>query len=254
MKKILGALILTACASMLNANAPDGNPTPINPPANYDGGNYYGNYGSSYTGGGSGPSNPSCGRCTQGCNPRTGRMNQPPPPQGPQGPQGPYQQSFQGPQSPYPQGQYRPMPQGPYQQGMQYQQGQQQPGMAPGQMQQCPQGQMQAQQGQQQPGMTSGQNQNPQQMGSKIQDSLHGTFSTKYNNVTASFNNGVVTLQGTVATQEDKNDLEQKVSKMDGVQSVNNQVTVQPTQGQAPGSNTGSGYSGSSQSNASFSK
>jgi len=40
-------------------------------------------------------------------------------------------------------------------------------------------------------------------------------------------NNGNVTLTGTIPSQDDKNNLEQKVREMDGVQNVNNQVTVQ---------------------------
>jgi osmotically-inducible protein OsmY len=48
-----------------------------------------------------------------------------------------------------------------------------------------------------------------------------------FESVNVSANNGNVTLTGTVPTQDDKNSLEQKVRGMDGVQNVNNQVTVQ---------------------------
>lgn len=264
MKKLFAALLLTACASMLNAAASyDGSLMPISPrsntysgnygssysgsynpgqysgsynpsqapaygsyysgsyynpsqapnfnpnPTNYGAGDYYGNYGQStyaYPQGsafaspqGAAFANPqggSCpsGRCVQGCNPRTGRSNFPPQQPFQQGPQGPYQPA----QGPYPEGQYQPYPQGPFQQGQRFE--------------------------------GADQRVEKQLSTQEVQDSLRGMFVTKYNNVNASVNNGYVTLQGTVASQEDKNDLEQKVRKMDGVRGVNNQVTVQPAQ------------------------
>ena len=66
-----------------------------------------------------------------------------------------------------------------------------------------------------------------QMLAKQIQDSLHGVFSNKYNNVNVSVNNGNVTLQGFVATQEDRTDLEQKVRAMNGVRGIDNQVIVQ---------------------------
>lgn len=59
---------------------------------------------------------------------------------------------------------------------------------------------------------------------SKVQSTLSGS---KYSNITANVKNGVVTLQGDVSTVEDKVSLGALIGGIDGVQSVNNQVTVQ---------------------------
>lgn len=151
------------------------------------------------------------------------------------GGQAPYQQGYQG----NPQGQY----QGQNYQGQNYQ-GQQ--GNSQGmsmQGSQDMQGQnYQGQQGNAQGMGTQGAqdmqgSQTDMQMQKKIQDSLRSSFSSKYNNVNAMVNNGTVTLTGTVATQDDKMDLEKKVRTMDGVQGVNNQITVQGNQGSASQSN-----------------
>ena len=69
--------------------------------------------------------------------------------------------------------------------------------------------------------------QNDQKLAAQIQDSIRKDASNKYNNVNVSVNNGYVTLRGTVANQKDKSALEQKVRGMPGVQSINNQITVQ---------------------------
>ena len=69
------------------------------------------------------------------------------------------------------------------------------------------------------------------QLQGKVQDSLRSSFSSKYNNVNATVSKGYVTLTGTVATQDDKMDLDKKVRTMDGVQGVNNQIMVQGQQG-----------------------
>lgn len=60
----------------------------------------------------------------------------------------------------------------------------------------------------------------------QIQDSLRKDSSNKYSNVTVNANNGYVTLRGEVASQNDKTAAEQKVRGMQGVQNVNNQLTV----------------------------
>jgi osmotically-inducible protein OsmY len=88
-----------------------------------------------------------------------------------------------------------------------------------GQMNQPMSGQAQGQQG--------GGSQEDQQLTGRIRDSLRSMFSNKYNNVNVSMNNGTVTLTGTVASDSDKSDLEQKVRSFPGVRNVNNQVTVQ---------------------------
>lgn len=69
-----------------------------------------------------------------------------------------------------------------------------------------------------------------QTLTSRIQDSLSSTFTNRYDNVTVTVNNGYVTLQGTVASQSDKDDLEKKVGSMDGVRGVKNQVTISQSQ------------------------
>ncbi len=65
-----------------------------------------------------------------------------------------------------------------------------------------------------------------QQLTSRIQDAVRN-LSDKYNNVNVSLNNGTVTLRGTVASQEDKSNLERLVRGLEGVLNVDNQVTVQ---------------------------
>jgi osmotically-inducible protein OsmY len=79
---------------------------------------------------------------------------------------------------------------------------------------------------------------NDQRLTNQIQESLQSAFTSKYNNVNAYVNNGYVTLKGSVPTQEDKSALEQKVRNMEGVKGVNNQVTVQ---GQTNGNGNGNG-------------
>lgn len=65
---------------------------------------------------------------------------------------------------------------------------------------------------------------NDQTLSSKIQNTLSGT---KYSNITAKVDKGVVTLQGVVSLPEDKVSLGALIGGIDGVQSVNNLVTVQ---------------------------
>ena len=66
-----------------------------------------------------------------------------------------------------------------------------------------------------------------QQLALKIKNTLQSDLSNKYNSVTVSANNGYVTLRGSVATQDDKEALEKKISNMDEVKGVNNQLIVQ---------------------------
>lgn len=80
---------------------------------------------------------------------------------------------------------------------------------------------------------TSGMQTSPSQMSSDqkmtnlIQDAIRSSTSNKYKNVHVRVNNGYATLTGNVATQDDKNALEQKVAAMSGIQGVDNQVIVQ---------------------------
>lgn len=62
----------------------------------------------------------------------------------------------------------------------------------------------------------------------KIQDKLGpGWFSKGYDQVHVRVNNGVVLLQGTVKTREDKDKIEAEIRKLDGVKYLDNQLRVQ---------------------------
>ena len=63
-------------------------------------------------------------------------------------------------------------------------------------------------------------------MAEQLQDALRSDPSNKFSNISVSVNEGYVTLKGSVANQNDKAALEQRVRGMPGVQNVNNQVTV----------------------------
>lgn len=69
--------------------------------------------------------------------------------------------------------------------------------------------------------------QNDRDLTNKVQDSFRSAFSDKYDNVSVSVNNGNVVLTGSVASQDDKNSLEEKVRSVPGVKSINNQIRVQ---------------------------
>lgn len=61
----------------------------------------------------------------------------------------------------------------------------------------------------------------------EIQDNLKsGWFSRGYEDVTAEVVNGTVTLRGTVDTQDEKQKIEDKVRKVNGVVNVINQINV----------------------------
>jgi osmotically-inducible protein OsmY len=53
-----------------------------------------------------------------------------------------------------------------------------------------------------------------------------GWFTKGYDQVTVQVRNGMVTLMGNVNTWEDKDKVEKEVRKVDGVASINNQITV----------------------------
>lgn len=55
-----------------------------------------------------------------------------------------------------------------------------------------------------------------------------GWFSKGYENVSFGVNNGVVTLSGTVNSQDDKNKIQDAISRLGGVKQVVNQITVTP--------------------------
>lgn len=56
-----------------------------------------------------------------------------------------------------------------------------------------------------------------------------GWFTSGYKQVTATVSNGIVTLQGSVPSQDDKIQLEQDVKSIDGVRSLKSQLQVSPT-------------------------
>ena len=60
----------------------------------------------------------------------------------------------------------------------------------------------------------------------KVHNALSSWFSNEYKNVSFDVNNGVVTLRGTVNTEEEKRKAEDSVRKIDGVRQVNNQINV----------------------------
>lgn len=65
------------------------------------------------------------------------------------------------------------------------------------------------------------------QLKEKIRDKFKGGFFSRgYDNVQFQVNNGKVTLTGTVEKDSDRNDLSEKVNKIEGVKSIDNQVTV----------------------------
>lgn len=91
-----------------------------------------------------------------------------------------------------------------------------------------------------------------QSITTQVQNTL-GSYQSKYSNVTVSVASGNVTLKGSVNSQEDKDNLGALVGGINGVRSINNQVTVQGSsqnpqnysngsnnsyQGQGSGSNT----------------
>jgi osmotically-inducible protein OsmY len=67
-----------------------------------------------------------------------------------------------------------------------------------------------------------------QEIASKIRDKISsGWFAKGFDQVNVQVNNGNVTLQGFVNTQEDKDKVEKEVRNIDGVKNINNQITVQ---------------------------
>ncbi len=83
---------------------------------------------------------------------------------------------------------------------------------------------------------TQNQNHDPSNMNDdnlkhKIKDALSsGWFSGKFENVKFELDNGVVTLKGTVDSQENKDMAEKKVLKVEGIKKVDNQITVSTSQ------------------------
>lgn len=66
-----------------------------------------------------------------------------------------------------------------------------------------------------------------QQLAVSIKNELLKEPTNKFVGVSVTAHNGYVTLRGSVPTQKDKDALEHRVSNMDGVRNVNNQLTIQ---------------------------
>ena len=67
----------------------------------------------------------------------------------------------------------------------------------------------------------------------RIRESLNSdsVLNAASQNVRIHTDNGVVTLQGSVATEKEKEDLETKIKHMTGVDSVKNQLQIAPRSG-----------------------
>ena len=71
------------------------------------------------------------------------------------------------------------------------------------------------------------QSQSDADISKKVNDSIKpGMLSQGYPNVTSEVNNGIVTLNGTVKSIDEKNKLEDTIRKIDGVKQIINQITV----------------------------
>lgn len=75
-----------------------------------------------------------------------------------------------------------------------------------------------------------------QKISNDVQDELNTWFSNAYKKITFTVNQGAVTLRGTVETQKDRAAIVDKVRKIKGVRSVNNQINVSGEQN-APSNN-----------------
>ena len=70
-----------------------------------------------------------------------------------------------------------------------------------------------------------------QDISNDIRDSIgSGWFSKGYEHVSFDVNNGIVTLSGSVESLENKKNVEEKVSKIDGVKQVRSQITISKAQ------------------------
>ncbi len=66
-----------------------------------------------------------------------------------------------------------------------------------------------------------------QELQQRVQDKIgHGWFDKGYDQINIRVNNGIVTLDGVVRTEHDKDKIERNVRDMDGVKGLNSQITV----------------------------
>lgn len=73
-------------------------------------------------------------------------------------------------------------------------------------------------------------NDHDQELAKKVHNALSGWFTTTYDNVTFDVDNGIVTLRGTIDTNEDKQKAEEAIRRIQGVRQVNNQIAVSAQQ------------------------
>lgn len=64
----------------------------------------------------------------------------------------------------------------------------------------------------------------------KIRDQLSGWFTSQYDNLVISTNNGVVTITGMVDNDDELKKINDKLKKVNGIKSINNQVTTRGTE------------------------
>lgn len=77
---------------------------------------------------------------------------------------------------------------------------------------------------------SSNSNISDQEITKKVKDKLSsGWFSTGYDQVNVSVNNGIVTLQGSVPTWDDKEKIEKEIRNIDGVRGLSFRLNVQDT-------------------------
>jgi osmotically-inducible protein OsmY len=82
--------------------------------------------------------------------------------------------------------------------------------------------------------------------------SADSSLASAAKNVHFNSDEGKVTLNGTVATEKEKKDIEAKVEKMAGVKDVDNQLQIAPSASSATGSmGSSSGHAGSTSSGTS---
>lgn len=67
---------------------------------------------------------------------------------------------------------------------------------------------------------------NDRKLYQNIRNALTNTYSNKYDNISVNVTNGDVALQGVVATQEDKEKIEQMIRDMPDVRNLNNKLEV----------------------------
>lgn len=66
-----------------------------------------------------------------------------------------------------------------------------------------------------------------QELAKKVRDKVDSAWSSKYDQISVFVNNGMVTLQGSVPTWKDKDNIEKAIRNLEGVRGLNSHITVQ---------------------------